>query len=241
MVDKTAPNPLTAKLPGELKAYIFREDNTLSEDEPIYAINWFNTKTQWVYDFYNVLAVKAVKKIGGGPFFKGKHVKTLHGDDDGRRDILLVVRYPSLHNFKTMLEDKYFQMVSLIRIAAVDRFTFGISKRADAGADFQPMVKAQTRAYVVHNYAGPNDIRAEIQSLAKDSPVDVFFNSHIKAHIGTGKSQESCALVDCIIENVLILSGADEEDIIGFVEAAVYQDLIQQTETNFIGLYSRIL
>ena len=69
----------------------------------------------------------------------------------------------------------------------------------------------------------------------------MFFNSHIKAHIGTGKSQESCALVDCIIENVLILSGADEEDIIGFVEAAVYQDLIQKTETNFIGLYSRIL
>ena len=29
MVDKTAPNPLTAKLPGELNAYIFREDNTL--------------------------------------------------------------------------------------------------------------------------------------------------------------------------------------------------------------------
>ena len=243
MIDKTAPNTLTAKLPGELKAYIFRADNTLSANEPIYAINWFNTKTQWVYDFYNFLAVKAVKKIGGGPFFKGKHTKTLYGEDESKRDILLVVRYPSLQNFRTMLEDKYFQLVSLIRIAAVKNFTFGISKRVDAGADFQPMVKADNKktAYAVHHYSGPNDISAELQGLTANSAVDIFFNSQIKAHIATGKSQENCELVVCIIENVLILSAADEDDIIAFTQASPYQNLIQKTETSFIGLYSRVL
>ena len=243
MFDKSAPNTLTAKLPGGSKAYIFRADNTLTANEPIYAINWFNTKTQWVYDFYNFLAVKAVKKIGGGPFFKGKHTKTLYGEAESKRDILLVVRYPALQNFRTMLEDKYFQLVSLVRITAVEDFTFGISKRADAGADFQPMFKAEskTKAYAVHHYSGPNDIRAELQGLAENSSVNIFFSSHIKAHIGTGKSQESCDLVDCIIENILILSAADEDSIISFTQATPYQNLIQETETSFIGLYSRIL
>lgn len=241
MGDVTSSAVITAKLPQKLSAYIFHDAKALSANEPVYAINWFNTKTQWVYDFYNFLAVKAVKKIGGGPFFKGKYLRTLYGEGEGRRDILLVVRYPSLQNFKTMLEDTYFQMVSLIRMAAVENFTFGLSKRADGGADFQPMIKGETHAYAVHHYSGPNDIRAELQSLANDSPVDIFFSSQIKARIGTGKSQEGCALVDCIIEKVLILRAADEANLRGFIDAAVYQDVIKKTETSFIGLYSRIL
>jgi len=105
------------------------------------------------------------------------------------------------------------------------------------------MVKADNKktAYAVHHYSGPNDISAELQGLTANSAVDIFFNSQIKAHIATGKSQENCELVDCIIENVLILSAADEDDIIAFTQASPYQNLIQKTETSFIGLYSRIL
>ena len=129
----------SAKLPGKLSAFIFRDAAHLSEDEPIYAINWFNTKSSLVYDFYNKLAVGCVRKIGGAPFFKGRHIKTLHGREEDRRDVLLVVRYPALKNFLTMLESKVFQGVSVIRMAAVDEFTFGFTKREDTGADLIPM------------------------------------------------------------------------------------------------------
>ena len=243
MFDQNAPNKLTAKLPGDLQAYIFRDENALSTDEPIYAINWFDTKTQWVYDFYNFLAVKAVKKIGGGPFFKGKRLKTLYGEENGQRDVLLVVRYPALENFRTMLENKYFQLVSVLRMAAVKDFTFGISKRSDDGTDFRPMEKAEnkTASYAVHHFSGSDNISAELRDLALNTSVEIFLTSDIKAHIGTGKTSESCTLVECILKHIVILRASEDDDIIRFVNAAPYQDLIKRTERSFIGLYNRIL
>jgi len=243
MFDKSSPNRLTAKLPKDLQAYIFRDEQALSADEPVYAINWFNTKTQWVYDFYNVLAVKAVKKIGGGGFFKGKRVKTLYGEQTDQRDILLVVRYPALENFRTMLENKYFQLVSVLRMAAVKDFTFGISKRSDGGADFRPMEKIEnkTSSYAVHHFSGLDNISAELRSLAANTSVEIFFTSDIEAHIGTGKTSESCTLVECILKHIVILRASEDGEIIRFINAAPYQDLIKRTERSFIGLYNRIL
>ena len=243
MFDKSAPNMLTAKLPGDLQAYIFRDAQALSADEPIYAINWFDTKTQWVYDFYNVLAVRAVKKIGGGGFFKGKRVQTLYGEETDQRDILLVVRYPALENFRTMLENKYFQLVSVLRMAAVKDFTFGISKRSDEGADFRPIEKTEDKAasYAVHHYSGSDNISAELRALTANTPVEIFFTSDIKAHIGTGKTAKKCTMVDCILKHIVILRAPQDEDIISFTNAPSYQDLIKRTERSYIGLYSRIL
>ena len=68
-----------AKLPGSLKAFIFRDKNLLKDDETVYAINWFNTRSALVYDFYNFLAVRSVRKIGGGPFIKCKLDRVLIG------------------------------------------------------------------------------------------------------------------------------------------------------------------
>ena len=143
-------------MPGSLKAFIFRDASLLKDDEPVYAINWFNTRSALVYDFYNFLAVRSVRKIGGGPFIKCKLEKTLIDDDTLRRDVLLIVKYPSLVNFRRMLESTMFQLVSLLRTAAVSDFTFGFTKRQDGGADLPPHdPKATTKSVItVIQYSG---------------------------------------------------------------------------------------
>ena len=137
------PNPTqsnieahSAKLPGSLKAFIFRDTSLLEDDEPVYAINWFNTRSALVYDFYNFLAVRSVRKIGGKPFIKCKIDRSLTGDETLRRDVLLIVKYPSLKSFRSMMENTYFQIVSMLRNAAVSNFTFGFTKRQDDGRGF---------------------------------------------------------------------------------------------------------
>ena len=186
----------SAKLPGKISAFIFRDADHLSEEEPIYAINWFNTKSSLIYDFYNKLAVGCVRKIGGAPFFKARHIKTLYGGEEDKRDVLLVVRYPALTNFRSMLESKIFQGVSVIRMAAVDNFTFGFTKRSDKGADLSPMNPddMQGVSYGVFHYSGVADISKFIAELNLGAVVDIFYSGIISCLLYTSPSPRDATL-----------------------------------------------
>ena len=233
----------SAKLPGKLSAFIFRDAAHLSEDEPIYAINWFNTKSSLVYDFYNKLAVGCVRKIGGAPFFKGRHIKTLHGREEDRRDVLLVVRYPALKNFLTMLESKVFQGVSVIRMAAVDEFTFGFTKREDRGADLIPMDPQEEGEvfYGVFHYSEARDIGSSLAVLSLDPSIDIFYSGKIRAHIGTGESASTAAQVPCAMEGLVIFKSADAEAFEHLIDQEAFTAVTTQAKRSFFGLYSRIL
>lgn len=233
----------SAKLPGKLSAYIFRDANHLSEDEPIYAINWFNTKSSLIYDFYNSLAVSCVRKIGGAPFFKGRHVKTLYGHKEDKRDVLLVVRYPSLTNFRVMLKSKVFQGVSIIRMAAVKDFTFGFTKRADNGADLSPMTpneKAET-FYGVFHYSGVGEIDTSLAALTLEPSVEIFYRGNIRAHIGTGESSNAATQVPCAMDALTIFKSTDAHALERLAQQEAFAALTAEAESAFFGLYNRIL
>jgi len=120
-------------LVGRSRAYISLTEGAATFDDEVYAINWFDTNIRWVYDLYNLLASFSLKAIGGVPFFKGHLIKAVHGSSSDCRSTLLVVRYPSLHSFKTMLEKRAFQAVSVLRMLAVRQFTFGFTRPRNKG------------------------------------------------------------------------------------------------------------
>ena len=233
----------TAKLPGKLSAYIFRDADHLSEEEPIYAINWFNTKSSLIYDFYNKLAVGCVRKIGGAPFFKARHIKTLYGREEDKRDVLLVVRYPALTNFRSMLESKIFQGVSIIRMAAVDNFTFGFTKRDDNGADLSPMNPddIQDVSYGVFHYSDMADISKFIAELNLDASVGIFYRGIIRAHIGTGEASDVAKLVPCAMDGIIIFTSSDRQALEQLIDQEAFTAVTTQAKRSFFGLYSRIL
>ena len=243
---KTSPQDIqisTANLPGKLSAFIFRDAAHLSEDEPIYAINWFNTKSAPIYDFYNRLAVRSVNKVGGAPYFKGRYIKTLHGNAEDRRDVLLVVRYPTLNNFLKMLESKVFMAVSLIRMAAVKDFTFGFTKRADTGADFSPIEPDDEGGvfYGVFHYSGNTDIHAPLNDLIASADIDLFYRGKIRARVGTGETSRSATKIPCDMNGVIILKSYNQKTLENLIHNSAFNSLDAETARSFFGLYSRIL
>lgn len=233
----------TAKLPGKIQAFIFRDAEHLSEDEPFYAINWFNTKSSLIYDFYNSLAVKSVNKVGGAPYFKGRNVKTLQGNAEDRRDVLLVVRYPAIKNFLKMLESKVFMAVSLIRMAAVKDFTFGFTKRADTGANFMPIEPNDEGKvfYGVFHYSGDKDIRETLNTLISGADIDIFYHGQIRAHIGTGEQSSEATRVPCEMDGVVIFKSHDNAALENLLQNPAFASLTAETDRSFYGLYTRIL
>ena len=233
----------SAKLPGSLKAFIFRDTSLLEDDESVYAINWFNTRSAVVYDFYNWLAVRSVRKIGGEPFIKCKLERTLLDNDALRRDVLLIVKYPSLQNFRLMLESTIFQLVSLLRTAAVSNFTFGFTKRRDRGMNLPPHnPKSQTKdSIAVIQYLGEFDSGKLHSLLENHKDIELYYSGLIGGEIGTGKQSDGCNRVPCIISGIHVLKAEDAQSFDRLIENPDFQSLTQTPKQIYAGLYNRIL
>jgi len=149
----------TAHISTSLKVHITAINSELGPAQAIYAINWFNSRSLWLYNIYNLLAARAVLRVKGLPFFKARVKRTLYGKREDHRDVLLIVRYPRVSNFKAMLENRYFQCVSILRGLAVTSFTFGFSSRNDTNDEKMIHGKKsdtwripKTNAYAFHHY-----------------------------------------------------------------------------------------
>ena len=232
----------SAKLPGELKAFIFRDASFLKDDETVYAINWFNTRSARIYDFYNWLAVRSVRKIGGEPFIKCKLKRALLDNDDLRRDVLLIVKYPSLQNFRGMLENTMFQLVSLLRTAAVSEFTFGFTKRQDKGADLPPYNSKATKSVIaVIQYSGEFESEKLRNLLKNHADIDLYYSGLIGGEIGTGKESDGCNRVPCIISGIHVLKADSAQVFDRLIETPDFKTLTQSSKQIYAGLYNRIL
>ena len=104
---------------------------------PLYAINWFNTRWAWLYTLYNVLAARLLLKSGGRPVLKANHRKTIDGPASAERQVLLIVQYPSGDSFLDLLQNRMFQVVSLLRMLAVKDFSFVFHRRYDDDVPFE--------------------------------------------------------------------------------------------------------
>ena len=139
------------KITGSIMAEIHGDLNEL--ESPLFAINWFDTRIAIIYHIYNLLAAGRVFKIGGKALFKGKCQRTISGNADLARDYLLIVNYPSGYRFLELLSDKLFQLMSVLRIAAVNRFSFVLHQRQG-----EPQLLPDSKSVI-----DPNDHYAVLQ------------------------------------------------------------------------------
>jgi len=234
---------LQAKVTDKTSIYIKSIDKTVSLSQPVYAINWFNARCLWLYNFYNLLAGFSVKKVGGRPFFKGLVKQVLYGQEQQRREVLLIVNYPAVENFKQMAESRYFQLVSLLRMVAVKEFTFGFSQRTDANG---PELKHETRgkltdkAYLIHHYQGGEDILPEIENVIRQHEVEVIFSGRISSLLYSGDKSMAKEQVPCLMDGTVLLQADDLLQLMQAVYSDDYERLIKQTESSFIATLERV-
>ena len=234
---------IEARLPGRQRAIIRRIDASLRFDQPAYAVNWFNTRSRWLYELYNFLAAGSVKAIGGAPFFKGRLIKRLHGVDNDSRSLILVVRYPALEQFKVMLENKYFQLLSSLRLLAVKDFTFGFMKRRAWDTPLEPVSKTVDRdeVYLVHHFRGDPSIADDLIACGRDLEIETVFAGTIGAIVSTGSSKSDLATTPCLMDAIVIFRGPNEASTEALSQSGGYQSAILKSASSFVGTYRRIM
>ena len=143
---------ISANITSSTDVIIRSEFEEHSLDKQLIAVNWFDTRIEWLYHLYNYLASRSVLKVGGRPLFKAKTVNDIRSNN-GKRSIMLIVQYPDGTAFKQLLESTYFKIVSLLRMRAVKSFTFSFTH-----AVVKPDFKRKFAHYIIHHFDKSQDI-----------------------------------------------------------------------------------
>lgn len=215
----------------------------IDETTPLFAINWFNTRPKWLYDLYNLIASRSVFGVGGKVFLKGRVKRTLLGETQQSRQTLLVVNYPNGERFLDMLSTRYFQVTSLLRMAAVREFSFLLNRRADGPT----LLERETQSFdakdrwLVHHYSSTNPLDEEmtrIRKLTADSALTLHFASEPAARVYTVDREGARTPMPSITDRVVILqvtSAGEPDDAIN----GSYSQFIDSVQNSFIGEVDR--
>lgn len=234
-------NPeIKAKITSKIDVLIRATEPNVNLEEPFYAINWFSTKREWMYHFYNFLAVGSVRKIGGKAFFKGKATETILDDTKkGRRDLILIIRYPSGLNFKSLMESTYFKMVSIFRVMSVSRFTFAFTHKIEADADSK---LKDGLHYAIHYFKSAENAKEGLKTIQGFLPNDISikYAGHTIATLNSQEKDKPIEPIPNLMDGLYIFQSSDETSLRTLFASDAYQDFLARFQSSHISLLNRI-
>lgn len=211
-----------------------------------YAINWFDTRVKWLYTFYNMLAARSVFRIGGKVFFKAEVIKKLCGDKEDARELLLIVNYPSAIKFMELVKDRYFQFVSIFRMAAVKDFSFGFSQRLDNKEALQSRrtIVDKSKTYAMHAYRSHktmSHVMPRIQGIAEANNIRLYFAGQISSLLYTQNKNDAAVQIPCLMTGLLLFEGDNNDELEKLFTHPFYLSEINKLNTSYIALLKRIM
>jgi uncharacterized protein (DUF1330 family) len=215
-------------------------------DRPVYAVNWFDTRMKWMYDFYNLLAAQSVYKIGGKVFFKGQVVKKLAGSEEDSRNMLLIVNYPSGIRFMDLVKDKFFVLVSLLRELAVKDFSFGFTQRLDSQEPL-PSKRSyfdKSKVYAMHHFRSDiplSEFLPRFQEIATENAVNLHYAGQISSLLFAQNNQGKETQVPCLMDGILMFETDHTAPLETMLTGKEYQAEIEKLESSYIALLKRTL
>ncbi len=230
---------IRGRVTSKIDVLIRANQPDINLDEPLYAINWFSTKTAWIYHFYNFLASRSVRKIGGRAFFKGEVTETILDESDTRRDLILIIRYPDGQSFKALMESTYFKMVSIFRILSVKRFTFGFTHKLVADTQTK---KEDNLSYAIHHFkVDKNDknLLDKIQNDLSDN-ISIKYAGQVVATLNSQEKNQPVQQIPTLMDGVLIYQSSDDDQLRSFFDSEKYQAFLKNFQSSHISLLKRI-
>ena len=194
------------------KISVSLEGENVQAGSPLFAINWFDTRVAALYHFYNTMAASRVFRIGGKVFIKAKVGEQLAGDSSMKRQFLLIVNYPSPEGFLNLVGDPVFQVISLMRTAAVKRFSFCLNKRYEDPQLLETRFQAhdKTKSYAVLIFKG--EFTEDLRLFAKEQSIELLFSSERALTVAVTKGGHIEREAP-ITEKVFLLKSDDEESL----------------------------
>ena len=211
-------------------------------DTGLWAINWFDTKRKWLYNLYTLLAAPLVIKVGGGLVFKGQHLEKLAGEDNDARKILLVVKYPSANHFFDLLAFKFFLLLSVLRVMAVEKFVFGFSKRIKIERSFKDR-KSKGSPCLVHHFRGNKDISIDLQNLtnaAAEKGINLAYAGTKAATLQRTVDGKGTVDVPFIMDGIIVFEGDNRSDLQVFYEREIYQQFIGNVANSYVAVFEKL-
>ena len=163
----------------------------------------------------------------------------LYGSDEDQRQVLLLVKYPAPVNFRNMLENTYFKLVSIVRVVAVKEFSFCLSHIVDEAQIAQKTNDSEH--YGVHHFRGNASTLEVIRSSLANWEIDIAFSSMKSHELYKVTGKNDAVPVPVVMDGIVLFKCKDEETLKRIVESKVYQACIQQSQSSFVGLYKRCL
>lgn len=229
---------ISINITNRMQAAITSTDAGWPLSNPVYAVNWFDTKSLPIYNFYNFLATRSVRAVGGYPVFKGRVTGVLHGSNDDKRDVVLIVNYPSPQCFLDMLKSRYFMLVSVLRMLAVKRFTFSFTRptstpNSEHDASFEQI-------YLIHHFRG-DDISNNLFALSEKAGIRILYSGTLSARVSSGSANKTGQDINCLMDGIAILQAENDTVIDDLMASADYQAIIQKTSSSFVGRMDRLM
>jgi len=232
-------NDITCRVTGSLNILIKPISKDIDLNQPLYAINWFSTKMEWLYHFYNFVASRSVAKIGGAAFFKGKITETLIDEANTQRELLLIVKYPGGKSFKALMELAFFKVVSILRVLAVKRFTFGFTQMRMVD---MTSTKDDSLEYLLHHFKSVDKGVDFAKKLGLITPVsvNVKYAGQMVANLYSQQKSEEAESILNLMDGVIIYESKSKELLSDMVKSKDYSDVMKQLESSYIGFMDRI-
>jgi len=232
-------NQIECEVTKSTSVLIRANTDTIDLNEPLYAINWFSTKIEWLYHFYNLLAAKSVLKIGGRAFFKAKVTKTILDESEMKRDLLLIIRYPGGKSFKGLMENTYFKLVSVFRMMSVKDFTFGFTHKHSIEITTQAK---DDFVYAVHHFkATVNEtLFSKFQNVLLED-VRIKYAGGMVAQLMTQKEGGTPRAIPNLMDGLVIFEAKQEIELERMLATPSYKSLIESLDSSYIGYLKRVL
>jgi len=233
--------PIEQKISSNSKIVVKPLVSGFDLNTPVCAINWFDLKVTWLYNLYTIIASKIVAKVEGKLYFKGTLHSKIEGPEIERRDNLMIVCYAGSHLFLQMVKIKLFQMISILRIAAVKQFCFGFTQNLiDKSTINNNFRKGQL--YLVHHFQGEKDWIKEnlpaLQSVAYEHNTEVFFCGITSANLVREKSGKQQA-AEFFMDGIIVFSADVEESFDELRNNQIYKIFKKKNKTNSLYLFAR--
>ena len=234
-------NQKSFRINSKTTIHITSSNDQSDLDKPLYAINWFNTKSKSLYNLYGALAFPHVKKVGGEVVFKGKVRETLQGDESLKRESLLIVRYPNADSFLGLFAQKLFLIKSMLRVKAVKDFIFGFVKMTDGTA---------LSTQKPEKYNGDKSYLMQIikRNLVDETPknniptgINLFFDGQKAAYIGRSSDGGEIMNGPFFIDRILIWEGEDKEELAAWANSSEFSIKPEDNIDQGIYLVDRLL
>lgn len=232
-------NHITTKVNKKLSLSVIALSSEIDLKTNIWAINWFNTNKKWLYNLYTFLAIPMAMKIGVKLIYKGSFVEKLEGKDDLGRKMLLIVEYPSVDDFFSLVHTKYFQIISLLRMKAVKRFNFGFSKRRTSKVSLiKPLAKGAS--CIVHHFKGSIDDMGikSLEFFALQTNIRLIYFGEKVATLNRVIKGKPLVEVRLAMDGIIVFEG-EKEDLFQFYKSEKYSLQREALEDNYLAIFRK--